>query len=50
MAPDGGDVATICSFFGGQGTLNTSSWAPDSRRFAYVAYPAEPTSPSTVSG
>ena len=24
---------------GGQGTLNVNSWAPDSRRFAYVAYP-----------
>ncbi|MET7746392.1 hypothetical protein [Streptomyces sp. NPDC005385] len=25
--------------FGGQGTLNVSSWAPDSRRFAFVSYP-----------
>jgi TolB protein len=25
--------------FGGQGTLNVNSWAPDGRRFAYVAYP-----------
>lgn len=25
--------------FGGQGTLNVNSWAPDSVRFAYVAYP-----------
>jgi len=24
--------------FGGQGTLNVNSWAPDSRRFAYVRY------------
>jgi Tol biopolymer transport system component len=24
---------------GGQGTLNVNSWAPDSGRFAYVAYP-----------
>ena len=24
---------------GGQGTLNVNSWAPDSRRLAYVAYP-----------
>jgi len=24
---------------GGQGTLNVPSWAPDGRRFAYVAYP-----------
>lgn len=26
---------------GGQGTINVSSWAPDSRRFAYVSYPTE---------
>jgi hypothetical protein len=26
-------------FFGGQGTLNVNSWSPDSRRFAFVAYP-----------
>jgi Tol biopolymer transport system component len=25
--------------FGGQGTLNVNSWAPDSSRFAFVAYP-----------
>lgn len=25
--------------FGGQGTLNVPSWAPDSQRFAFVAYP-----------
>jgi TolB protein len=25
--------------FGGQGTLNVNSWSPDSKRFAYVAYP-----------
>jgi hypothetical protein len=27
--------------FGGQGTLNVNSWAPDSKRFAYVAYPLD---------
>ena len=27
--------------FGGQGTLNVNSWAPDSTRFAYVAYPVD---------
>ena len=27
------------NIFGGQGTLNVNSWAPDSTRFAYVAYP-----------
>lgn len=27
------------SLLGGQGTINVNSWSPDSRRFAYVAYP-----------
>ncbi|MDH2444809.1 biopolymer transporter Tol [Amnibacterium sp. CER49] len=27
--------------FGGQGTINVPSWSPDSRRFAYCAYPLE---------
>jgi hypothetical protein len=27
--------------FGGQGTINVNSWSPDSRRFAFVAYPLE---------
>jgi TolB protein len=30
---------TVAHVFGGQGTLNVNSWAPDSNRFAYVAYP-----------
>jgi TolB protein len=25
--------------FGGQGTINVNSWSPNSRRFAFVAYP-----------
>ena len=29
---------TIIKLFGGQGTINVNSWAPDSRRFAYVRY------------
>ena len=39
MRPDGSGKRDIVSFFGGQGTINVNSWAPDSRRFAYVAYP-----------
>lgn len=27
--------------FGGQGTINVNSWSPDSRQFAYVAYPMD---------
>ncbi|MEU7866638.1 biopolymer transporter Tol [Dactylosporangium sp. NPDC049140] len=29
----------VARIFGGQGSLNVNSWAPDSTRFAYVAYP-----------
>jgi TolB protein len=29
----------VIPLFGGQGTINVNSWSPDSRRFAYVAYP-----------
>lgn len=39
MNPDGTNVQDIDSFNGGQGTINVTSWAPDSRRFAYVRYP-----------
>lgn len=34
------EVRDVVSLFGGQGTLNVTSWAPDGRRFAYAAYPA----------
>jgi TolB protein len=39
MRPDGSERRDIVAFFGGQGTINVNSWAPDSFRFAYVAYP-----------
>lgn len=29
----------VVRLFGGQGTINVNSWAPDGQRFAYVAYP-----------
>ncbi|ODT75049.1 MAG: biopolymer transporter Tol [Pelagibacterium sp. SCN 64-44] len=39
VSPDGGDHRVLARFFGGQGTINVNSWAPDSRRLAYVSYP-----------
>jgi TolB protein len=39
MPPDGSWHKEIVALFGGQGTINVNSWAPDSKRFAYVAYP-----------
>jgi Tol biopolymer transport system component len=35
-------IATY-SVFGGQGTVNVNSWSPDSRHFAFVAYPVNQT-------
>jgi TolB protein len=29
---------TLVKIYGGQGTINVNSWAPDSRRFAFVSY------------
>lgn len=31
-------IVELVKLFGGQGTLNVASWAPDSQRFAYVSY------------
>lgn len=38
MDPEGGAPRVLLSFFGGQGSFNVNSWAPDSRKFAYVSY------------
>ena len=38
MSTEGGEVKTLATLFGGQGTINVPSWAPDSKRFAFVSY------------
>lgn len=38
MPAAGGTPETIVELFGGQGTINVNSWAPDSKRFAFVSY------------
>ena len=40
-ALDGSAQRDLVALFGGQGTINVNSWAPDSRRFAYVACEGE---------
>jgi Tol biopolymer transport system component len=35
------DCISRFQLFGGQGTINVNSWSPDSRRFAFVAYPVQ---------
>jgi Tol biopolymer transport system component len=39
MPAAGGEPRTLAKFMGGQGTINVPSWAPDSKRFAFVSYP-----------
>jgi TolB protein len=34
----GGESKTIVELFGGQGTMNVNSWAPDNRTIAFVSY------------
>ena len=31
-------IRTLCSFTGGQGTINVPSWSPDGKKFAFVSY------------
>ncbi|MBI3693570.1 MAG: TolB family protein [Acidobacteria bacterium] len=38
MPLGGGKAETIRKMLGGQGSINVNSWAPDSKRFAYVRY------------
>ncbi|MBO6102233.1 MAG: TolB family protein [Opitutales bacterium] len=38
MPASGGEPKTVARIFGGQGTINVNSWAPDSRRLAFVSY------------
>ncbi len=35
---EGGSPETLVRLFGGQGTLNVNSWAPDSKHLAFVSY------------
>ncbi|MDE2181930.1 MAG: TolB family protein [Alphaproteobacteria bacterium] len=38
MPATGGSPRALTTLFGGQGTINVPSWAPDCRRFAFVSY------------
>jgi Tol biopolymer transport system component len=35
---DGSQPRVVATLFGGQGTINVPSWAPDGKRFAFVSY------------
>jgi Tol biopolymer transport system component len=37
MPAGGGPSKVLASLYGGQGTINVPSWAPDSRRLAFVS-------------
>jgi Tol biopolymer transport system component len=38
MTLSDGKIRVLAKLFGGQGTINVPSWAPDSRRLAFVSY------------
>jgi Tol biopolymer transport system component len=38
MSTQGGSITTLLSAFGGQGTMNVNSWAPNSCEFTFVTY------------
>lgn len=38
ISTQGGEPKTMAKLFGGQGTINVNSWAPDSKRLAFVSY------------
>jgi len=38
MPATGGQPYVVARLFGGQGTINVNSWAPDSKRLAFVSY------------
>jgi len=38
MPAEGGEPITVAKLFGGQGTINVNSWAPDNKRIAFVSY------------
>ncbi len=38
MSANGGGARTIAYLYGGQGTINTPSWSPDSKMIAFVSY------------
>jgi len=38
MPAGGGEMQVLAKLFGGQGTINVSSWSPDSRKLAFVSY------------
>jgi TolB protein len=40
--PAAGKIVTLEKLFGGQGTMNVNSWAPDSRQFAFITYTSAP--------
>ncbi len=48
MSADGSGLRTIAELFGGQGTINVNSWAPDSSKFAFVSYSNGKSAPMPV--
>ncbi len=50
MPAEGGKPTVVAYLYGGQGTINVPSWAPDSRRLAFVSNTGGLSSRSTQQG
>jgi len=37
MPASGGDLKVIAYLYGGQGSINTPSWSPDSKKIAFIS-------------
>ena len=44
FTPDNGAIRTLVTLFGGQGSLDSNTWAPDGKHLAFVAYEMLPAS------
>jgi TolB protein len=42
MSMQSGKIEVLTKLFGGQGTINVPSWAPDGKRLAFVSYELKP--------
>ncbi|MGZ9809346.1 TolB family protein [Pseudoroseicyclus sp. H15] len=41
LMPETGEIRTLVSLFGGQGSINVPCWSPDGSRFAFMRYEPE---------
>jgi len=50
MAVDGGTPKVLAYVYGGQGSINTPSWSPDSKKIAFISNTLAPVRSNTIAG